>query len=390
LKIAFLSPFFWPEPISTGKYNTILAEALTASGFEVDFYCSHPIYPEWKPKFENNKHPAVKTIRGGHAIKYSSSQVLKRLTLELWFLFFVLRNAIKFRNRYDLLISVYPPVFFGFVAGFFIPKGRRHVVISHDIQGILANQEGRLFRRSVAKIMRYIEKVVYRKADHIIFLSESMRNYCIDNYGIPISKTSIHYPFEDVSDMSCTNELDIFKDNEKRIVYSGALGEKQAPEKIIKLFVELTKKDPEFKCYVFSSGPKFNELQVENIHTRIIFSDLVPLRNLRELLEKSKLQLIPQEIGTADAVLPSKLPNILTAGAGVVAITDKGNELEYLLKKVNNSMVFHNWDYDVISDAILRCFADQVPCNVDNVMEDVVGLFNVNRLVEELKTLGSK
>ena len=83
MKIAFLSPFFWPEPISTGKYNTILAEALVEQGHKVDFFCSHPFYPEWKPIIEAQAHRSVNVIRGGGFLKYSNSQVIKRLTLEL-------------------------------------------------------------------------------------------------------------------------------------------------------------------------------------------------------------------------------------------------------------------------------------------------------------------
>lgn len=387
VKIAFLSPFFWPEPISTGKYNTILAEALSANGVDVEFYCSHPLYPEWKPKAEVSQHHSVKTIRGGLSVKYSKSQVVKRLTLEFWFLLFIFKNALRRRNQYDLLVSVYPPVIFGFVSSLFMKKGKKNVVISHDIQGILASQEGSLFRKTVANIMKNIEKMVYRKADHIIFLSESMKNFCSENYGIETSKTSVFYPFEDVSKMQLTDDLKIFNNTERRIVYSGALGEKQAPDKIMKLYEMLTERDPDIHCYIFSSGPKFISLELRNTNPRIIFSDLVPLRNLRELIEKSVIQLIPQEVGTADAVLPSKLPNIISAGAGIVAITDKGNELETLLHKVEHSMIFYNWDYEKISSSVMNYLSANFTEDRAGISDKDRALFDADRLVKKLISL---
>ncbi|MGB8475721.1 MAG: hypothetical protein WCE61_16705, partial [Candidatus Acidiferrum sp.] len=49
IKLWLFSPFFYPETISTGKYNTILSRALAERGVEVNVVTSHPFYPNWKP-----------------------------------------------------------------------------------------------------------------------------------------------------------------------------------------------------------------------------------------------------------------------------------------------------------------------------------------------------
>ena len=51
--ILIISPFFFPEPISTGKYNTELALALRDKGHNVTFLCFHPFYPNWVIKKSN-------------------------------------------------------------------------------------------------------------------------------------------------------------------------------------------------------------------------------------------------------------------------------------------------------------------------------------------------
>ena len=48
-QILIVSPFFYPELISTGKANQHLAEAFVAEGHGVTVVCSHPLYPAWIP-----------------------------------------------------------------------------------------------------------------------------------------------------------------------------------------------------------------------------------------------------------------------------------------------------------------------------------------------------
>jgi hypothetical protein len=48
-RLLLLSPFFFPEPISTGRYNTFLVQALVDKGVHVDVICFHPLYPNWRP-----------------------------------------------------------------------------------------------------------------------------------------------------------------------------------------------------------------------------------------------------------------------------------------------------------------------------------------------------
>lgn len=49
-KILLLSPFFYPELISTGKYNTSLAKALVKHGHSIEVVTSFPLYPTWRPQ----------------------------------------------------------------------------------------------------------------------------------------------------------------------------------------------------------------------------------------------------------------------------------------------------------------------------------------------------
>ena len=41
-RLLFVSPFFYPEDISTGRYNTYFVRALLAQGVEVAIVAAHP------------------------------------------------------------------------------------------------------------------------------------------------------------------------------------------------------------------------------------------------------------------------------------------------------------------------------------------------------------
>ena len=67
-KAIFLSPFFYPEMISTGRYNTRLVMTMIARGVEVDVVTSYPMYPDWRPKYTQAIIDGAKIYRGGDVI----------------------------------------------------------------------------------------------------------------------------------------------------------------------------------------------------------------------------------------------------------------------------------------------------------------------------------
>ena len=121
-KIVLISPFFYPEPISTGKFNTDFALKLQEEGHQVTVLCSHPFYPEWKTRYSSEKLDGITIIRGGQKIKYSKKTSLRRVVLEIWYAFFILKNIKKHQNKIDIIIPVFPPSFAFYCASFFIKK----------------------------------------------------------------------------------------------------------------------------------------------------------------------------------------------------------------------------------------------------------------------------
>ena len=119
-KILIISPFFFPEPISTGKFNTDVVRELSEKGHDVTVLCFHPFYPSWKTKKSQETIEGVTIVRGGKYLIYPKLIVLRRIILELGFAFFVLRKLRKHQKKQDIVIPIFPPSFAFYIILFFL------------------------------------------------------------------------------------------------------------------------------------------------------------------------------------------------------------------------------------------------------------------------------
>ena len=346
-KILFLSPFFYPEQISTGKYNSFLVKKLLESDYEVDVVTFHPFYPDWVISKSDKPFSSAKVYRYGESVRFPKSQILRRIILELKYFYYVGKHLFAHKNEYDIVISIFPPVVFLFVASFF-HKETLKVGIVHDVQGIMANTEKSLSRSSAAFLMGLVEKNIYKKCDKLICLSHSMKDEVVKKYAVDKGKCEVFYPFVSLSQRKDDGSLrEIFEDGFQHVVYSGALGEKQQPYDLYDFFQKLAVSSSLIKCHIFSRGPIFNELLSRvKVYEKnnVMFHDLVDESNVSALFSCSTVQVIPQSPGTGAGAFPSKLPNLLAHGVPVFAICDQDSELDRVIKKVRSAKAIHTWD----------------------------------------------
>jgi colanic acid biosynthesis glycosyl transferase WcaI len=391
-KVLFLSPFFFPELISTGKYNTHLVKALFEDGNSVKVLASYPLYPDWQPKDTNENINGVEIIRGGLGVRYANSQVIKRIILELWFAYFVLKILIRDRKKdIDIVIAVFPPVVFMLFANLLIPRKTIRVGIVHDLLGVMAKSDKKLSRRVVSKLMKMVEARALKKCDRVVCLSESMRNLLIEDYGVNSSKCIVQYPFITTERAAVeTRQLsNIFDKGHFHVVYSGALGEKQRPRELAKFLKLLCETRKDVKCHIFSRGPHYDELRQwpylsDTAH--LSFHDLVPEGQLTELYDRSAVQIIPQAEGTGAGAFPSKLPNLLAHGVPVFAICDNDSELTKIIGKTSYCKQVGNWNTLELVQKMSK-FLDELDGvthqEVKNQYEStLIKMFSVDALVE--------
>tara|TARA_B100000795_G_scaffold79900_1_gene57336 strand:- start:2107 stop:3273 length:1167 start_codon:yes stop_codon:yes gene_type:complete len=350
--ILLISPFFYPEPISTGKFNTKLAEGLVALGHSVTVLCFHPFYPNWKVKGSTAQLEGVEIIRGGKNLTYTKKTILRRLILEISFAFFVIRKLGKYQKDKDIVIPIFPPSFAFYFMLPFLNKKVRKVGMVHDLQEVYSEGKGGVINSAIRIFIHKIEKKCYQSCTKVLFLSAEMKSEAKRLYGLVEKKLEVQYPFITLGN-KVTNELESIFDRDKiNIVYSGALGEKQNPSALFDFFSYASQKIDNTVFHFFSEGETLRELARLNKNKSIIFHSLVEIDNLEELYSKSDVQVIPQKENTSKGSLPSKLPNILVSGCKVLLITDANSEIEKFFMSNNLDTVVTSWDRDVLTEKL--------------------------------------
>ncbi len=355
-KVLLLSPFFYPESISTGKYNTVLAEALVVGGAEVQVIASHPLYPSWKPAYSDATLDHISVTRAGLWVRYPASMILRRLVFEIWFACHVLWTIWRRPTEVDIVIAVFPPSLFFCLAPLLLPSTARRVGIVHDFQAALGLAGGGVLKRQLQRLVMAVERKSFRSCQTLIVLSNAMARRAVKEYGADRERLVVAYPFVSLKPTSLRKATlaHLFPENFQHVVYSGALGKKQNPFELMKFFQTASLRFPNVRFHICSAGLIFEEIlkmHMEDPVDGLICHGLVPEANLEELYARSTVQVIPQMTGSADACLPSKLPNILASGCAVLAICESGSELANIVHQCSCGAV-SSWDMDVLVDQL--------------------------------------
>lgn len=380
--ILIISPFFYPEPISTGKFNTDFAVGLKDLGHNVKILCYHPLYPTWKIKKTTSKINNIEIIRGGKFLWFSKKPFLRRAILELTYAFFILRKIKSNQKNIDIIIPVFPPslAFFSIIP--ILRKNIQKVGMVHDLQEFYSEEKKGVIFKILQTIIHRTEKKCYNSCNKLIFLSNEMRNESENIYGLKNTKLEVQYPFITVKH-HFTNDLEHIFDNTKRhIVYSGALGEKQNPEKLYDFFSKATLSIENSIFHFFSKGEEFNKLKLKNNNPNILFHDLVKKENLEELYLKSDVQIIPQKEGTSKGSLPSKLPNLLASDCKVFLITDQNSELEKLFKEYSLSFVATTWSNETLIKNLKNLLDKKV--DFEHQKQVARNIFTIDKMIEKI------
>jgi colanic acid biosynthesis glycosyl transferase WcaI len=351
--LLLLSPFFYPDAISTGKYNSVLVQGLVNRGVDVTVVCSHPFYPAWKPVRSADRLENVAIHRGGAGVRYPRSMILRRLVLEAWFAWHAGWTTWRLRDGCSTAVAVFPPTLFFLIVMGLLPASARKIGIVHDLQGVLGLSGGGWLKRALYRAVHAVEKRAFRSCDTLIVLSQSMAARIVDEYKLPSHRVVVRYPFVTVKSAIRfgTKLAGQFPEGFQHVVYSGALGMKQNPYGLFDFFRAAVSEFPGVHFHLFSDGPIFEELRKRHLAQpvdRISFNGLVSEADLEELYARSDVQLIPQLEHTSEACLPSKLPNILAMGCAVLAICPTETELAQILQQTGCGVAAESWDLDVL------------------------------------------
>ncbi|MFY7732789.1 MAG: WcaI family glycosyltransferase [Bacteroidia bacterium] len=338
---------FAPELTGIGKYTSDMVDWLVENNVKCTVVTSFPYYPYWqiqKPykgffyKKEVNNNGLLTIYRCPMYVPKKATG-FKRILHEASFLFssFFVFVILIFKPKIATIFCVAPPFHLGLVAIIYkFIKGATITYHVQDLQIEAAKKLNMVKGKMLLTIFSKIELYIFKNADEISSISKNMISKLINQSNKNVTffpnwvDNKSFYPIEN-SKLNRKNWG--FAENDKIVLYSGSIGEKQGLNQLIEL-AQFYKINSQIKFIVASSGSYSIKLQSEvnelNI-TNIYFLPLQPKEVFNEFLNIADVHLILQKKNAADLVMPSKLTTIMAIGGLAIVSCEKGTELYELI-----------------------------------------------------------
>lgn len=350
MKFILYSINYSPELTGIGKYNGELAPDLVARGIHTDVITAPPYYPEWSVHagFKNG-YSATLCDEGVNVYRcplYVPAEVttVKRL---LHLATFAVSSGVRllslWRTKPDILFLVQPTLFCAPIALIFCKlTGAKSIMHIQDFEvdamfglGMGGEGESKLKRFACA-----VESWLLKRFDVVSSISYSMlENACLK--GVAEDKLMFFPNWADTNYVTPDNDGSAlktewgFNKDDKIVLYAGNIGKKQGLEIVLSAAQAL---QPQHHVHfvLVGSGAHCEVLQADaaarNL-TNVHFKPLQPWERVPEMLALADVHLVVQKKGAADAVLPSKLTNILSAGGHALVTAEAHTELGLIAER---------------------------------------------------------
>lgn len=348
MKILVYGINYSPELTGIGKYTGEMVAWMTREGHEVRVITAPPYYPQWKvgerySAWRYRREEGEATVWRCPLYVPKQPSTLKRLLhLGSFALSSFFPLMAQCRWKPDRIIGVVPTLFctpgMRLLATL---SGARTVlhIQDYEVDAMLGlGMAGKGKRGSVARLATAFERSALRNVDNVSTISRSMMNKAREK-GVVAEKILFFPNWSEVARFQDVNDADVtalrqqlgLPEGKKIVLYSGNIGEKQGLEKVIDA-AERLRDRPLIFAIVGQGGGKarLENMARERGLPNIKFLPLQPYDALPALLKMGDCHLVVQKRGAADAVLPSKLTNILAVGGNAVITALPHTELGQL------------------------------------------------------------
>lgn len=344
MKILIYGINYTPELTGIGKYSGELGSWLANRRHEVRVITAPPYYPDWaiQPPYKNRYFSeeinGVQVYRCPLYVPKSISTSKRLSHLFSFALSSIPKVIAQFFWKPDVIFCVIPTMFYAPIA-LFLSKlsGAQFVLHIQDYEVDAMLGLGMTKPGFIGRIAKWYERRCLSSADVISTISASMMDKAITKGAIAEQL----YFFPNWSNLESFLNVCSDRKNEllsrlnlptdkKICLYSGNIGEKQGLDVVLDAATRLGSNALFVFCGQGSGLESLKKSVSEKELTNVRFYPLQPLDDLPALLSIADCHLVIQKKGVADAVLPSKLTNILAIGGQAVITAEKGTELEKL------------------------------------------------------------
>lgn len=348
MKILVYGINYSPELTGIGKYTGEMVEWMARQGHEVRVITAPPYYPQWKvgerySAWRYRREEGDATVWRCPLYVPKQPSTLKRLLhLGSFALSSFFPLMAQRRWKPDRIIGVVPTLFctpgMRLLAKLSGARTLLHIQ-DYEVDAMLGlGLAGKGKSGKVAKLASAFERSGLHNVDNVSTISRSMMNKAQEK-GVPAEKVIFFPNWSEVARFQNVNDADVLAlrnqlglpDDKKIVLYSGNIGEKQGLENVIEAAAQLRDKPLVFAIVGQGGGKaRLEKMARERGLDNIRFYPLQPYEALPALLKMGDCHLVVQKRGAADAVLPSKLTNILAVGGNAVITAEPETELGQL------------------------------------------------------------
>jgi colanic acid biosynthesis glycosyl transferase WcaI len=370
---------FSPELTGIGKYTGEMVQWLVQEGYDCNVITGFPYYPDWKIKYPYKGLFYKKEVPDAGRLKIyrcplyvpKSPTGLKRVLHDASFflssLFVVILFLFKKKNQYVFCIA--PPFHMGFLALFYrFIKGGKIIYHIQDMQIDAARDLKVLKPDWIFTLLFAFEKVILNHVDIISTISQGMLKRISAKVDKPVllfpnwAETEALFPMPKNEEMK--KELG-FDPQDKIVLYSGGIGEKQGLESLIRVAKQM-EDNKNIKIVICGAGPYKDKLIHFAEENKLINIRFLPLQGkdvFNSFLNLADIHLVLQKKEAGDLVMPSKLLNILSVGGLAIVMANPGTSLFEMIRDNNMGVIIPPEDEKALKEAILNC------CSQDYVLQ---------------------
>lgn len=383
MKMLRLSPYYFPERISSTHLTDDLETAYAEAGFHTEIYVPTPtrgITNEERQKYKRIKYEE----------RYDGKLIVHRFAM-----FREGRNPIGRAVRYVLVnLAQYhkgchakditivtggstPPtqgVLCAKVAKKLSKKYKRPVPFVFNLQDMFPES---LASTGLAKKGSFLYKIgekisnyTYRNATEIMVVSENMKAALLEK-GVPEEKITVIYNWIDTEttvpvardDNPLFDELSLPRDK-FYLTYAGNLGNSQNVNILLDCAAALKDKE-DIVFVVFGGGSekeKFEKKIAQSGLTNIRLFPLQPMERVSQVYSLGDASFVTCKKGVGGGAFPSKAVSILATGTPVIASFDLDSDLCHILTNNKAGLCAEAEDVHAAIDAILTLYDDPNLC----------------------------
>lgn len=398
-RILLIGGNFMPEPTGIGKYNGEMIQWFARNGYECTVISTSPYYPYWKVQqpYSGNwyKKELIET-EGGQIEVYRCPHYIpsipsgaKRLLSEISFSAssFVALLRLLARKKFHYVMTVAPPFELGFHALLY-KVFRRAKLLYHiqDLQIEAARDLHMINSSGLIKFLLRIEKRILKSCDLVSSISQGMARKISAKVGQEVIffpnwvDTGAYYPIRDKGGIKKSFG---FSPEDKIVLYSGAIGEKQDLERILESAKRLRRRK-EIKFLICGSGPykeKLHGLAMDEGLANVRFLPLQSEETFNTFLNMADVHLVLQKANAGDLMMPSKLTTILAVG-GLTIVTAKPETCLYQTVAENNiGILVEPEDSERFTAALLYCLKEDLSGIGENARRYAVESLSIDRVL---------